>query len=225
MADFEHETCVCLGMPTSYQPYVPEQEFLLPPSLSEWLPPGHLAHYISDTIDALDLSALFKRYEGGGSRNQPFHPTMMVKVLVYGYATGVFSSRKIARKLHEDVAFRVLAAGYFPKHRTLCDFRALHLSELAALFVQVVELAGECGQRTGSSSWCKRMPRLLAMLDHDGPMITSTTSVRASSSSSTRTNSCPRGIEAVSRKTRRLPNCRASASATRPALASESSRR
>jgi transposase len=136
---------VCLGMPTSYQPYVPEQEFLLPASLSEWLPPGHLAHYISDTIDALDLSAFFKRYEGGGSRNQPFHPTMMVKVLVYGYATGVFSSRKIARKLHEDVAFRVLAAGNFPKHRTLCDFRALHLSELAALFVQVVKLAGECG--------------------------------------------------------------------------------
>ena len=132
-------------MPTSYQPYSPEQEFLLPPCLNEWLPPGHLAHYISHTIDALDLSAFFKRYEDGGSRNQPFHPAMMVKVLVYGYATGVFSSRKIASKLHEDVAFRVLAAGNFPKHRTLCDFRALHLSELAALFVQVVKLAGECG--------------------------------------------------------------------------------
>ena len=132
-------------MPTSYQPYAPEQDLLLPQSLQEWLPAGHLAHYINDTIDALDLSAFFKRYEGGGSRNQPFHPAMMVKVLVYGYATGVFSSRKIARKLHEDVAFRVLAAGNFPKHRTLCDFRALHLKELAALFVQVVKLAGECG--------------------------------------------------------------------------------
>ena len=132
-------------MPTSYQPYTPDQDILLPQSLQEWLPASHLAHYISDTIDALDLSAFFKRYEGGGARNQPFHPGMMVKVLVYGYATGVFSSRKIARKLHEDVAFRVLAAGNFPKHRTLCDFRALHLSELAALFVQVVKLAGECG--------------------------------------------------------------------------------
>lgn len=118
---------------------------LLPPALQDWLPKGHLAHYINDTIDALDLIAFFKRYEGGGSRNQPFHPAMMVKVLVYGYATGVFSSRKIARKLHEDVAFRVLAAGNFPKHRTLSDFRALHLKELAALFVQVVKLAGECG--------------------------------------------------------------------------------
>jgi transposase len=132
-------------MPTSYQPYAPNQDILLPQSLQEWLPTSHLAHYISDAIDALDLSAFFKRYEGGGPRNQPFHPAMMVKVLVYGYATGVFSSRKIARKLHEDVAFRVLAADNFPKHRTLCDFRALHLNELAALFVQVVKLAGECG--------------------------------------------------------------------------------
>ena len=132
-------------MPTSYLPYAPDQQLLLPHSLQEWLPQGHLAHYINDTIDTLDLSAFFKRYQGGGSRNQPFHPAMMVKVLVYGYATGVFSSRKIAKKLHEDVAFRVLAADNFPKHRTLSDFRALHLQELAALFVQVVKLARECG--------------------------------------------------------------------------------
>jgi transposase len=108
------------------------------------LPNGHLAYYINDTVDALDLRAFFKRYEGGGSRNQPFHSAMMVKVLVYGYATGVFSSRKIVRKLHEDVAFRVLAAGNFPKHRTISDFRALHLKELTTLFVQVVKLAAEC---------------------------------------------------------------------------------
>jgi transposase len=132
-------------MPTSYLPYEPNQDLLLPHSLQEWLPQGHLAHYISDTIDALDLQAFYERYEGGGARNQPFHPAMMVKVLVYGYASGVFSSRKIAKKLHEDVAFRLLAAGNFPKHRTICDFRALHLQELAALFVQVVKLARECG--------------------------------------------------------------------------------
>ena len=110
-------------MPTSYMPYEPTQDFLLPPSLQEWLPQDHLAHFISDTVDQLDLSAFYARYEGGGSRNQPFHPAMMVKVLVYAYASGVFSSRKIAKKLHEDVAFRVLAAGNFPKHRTICDFR------------------------------------------------------------------------------------------------------
>ena len=132
-------------MNTSYIPYVPEQSFLLPPSLQEWLPQGHLAYFISDTVDALDLSAFHARYANGGPRNQPFHPAMMVKVLVYGYATGVFSSRKLARKLHEDVALRVLAAGNFPAHRTLSDFRAFHLEELAALFVQVVKLARECG--------------------------------------------------------------------------------
>lgn len=132
-------------MTTSYLPYDPQQQFLLPPALEEWLPEGHLAYFISDTVDLLDLSAFHARYAGGGPRNQPFHPRMMVKVLLYAYASGVFSSRKIARKLHEDVAFRVLAAGNFPKHRTICDFRALHLDELAGLFVQVVKLARECG--------------------------------------------------------------------------------
>lgn len=132
-------------MTTSYLPYDPQQQMLLPHALQDWLPEGHLAYYISDTVDALDLSAFHARYAGGGPRNQPFHPVMMVKVLLYAYATGVFSSRKIARKLHEDVAFRVLGAGNFPKHRTICDFRALHLQELAALFVQVVKLARECG--------------------------------------------------------------------------------
>src|SRR6187200_3772140 len=96
-------------------------------------------------VDTLDLSALHARYDKDGPRNQPFHPAMMVKVLVYGYATGVFSSRKIARKLHEDVAFRVLAAGNFPAHRTLREFRAFHLKELSELFVQVVRLAREMG--------------------------------------------------------------------------------
>lgn len=132
-------------MAASYLPYLPDQDFLLPPSMSEWLPDGHLAYFISDTVDALDLAAFHARYDKGGPRNQPFHPAMMVKVLLYGYATGVFSSRKIAAKLHEDVAFRLLAAGNFPADRTLRDFRALHLKELGELFVQVVKLAREMG--------------------------------------------------------------------------------
>lgn len=130
---------------TSYLPYDPQQQCLLPHALQDWLPEGHLAYFISDTIDSLDLSAFHIRYASGGPRNQPFNPAMMVKLLVYGYATGVFSSRKLARKLHEDVAFRVLAADNFPAHRTLSDFRAFHLDELANLFVQVVKLAKECG--------------------------------------------------------------------------------
>jgi len=129
----------------SYLPYEPQQQALLPHALQDWLPEGHLAYFISDTVDSLDLQAFHARYEGGGSRNQPFHPAMMVKVLVYAYATGVFSSRKIAKKLHEDVAFRVLAADNFPAHRTISDFRAFHLKELGELFVQVVRLAREMG--------------------------------------------------------------------------------
>jgi transposase len=129
----------------SYLPYEPQQQMLLPEALQDWLPEGHLAYFISDTVDGLDLSAFHARYAGGGSRNQPFHPAMMVKVLVYAYATGVFSSRKIARKLHEDVALRVLGAGNFPAHRTISDFRAFHLKELSELFVQVVRLAREMG--------------------------------------------------------------------------------
>ena len=132
-------------MTTSYLPYEPRQQMLLPHALQDWLPEGHLAYYISDTIDSFDLSAFHARYAQGGSRNQPFHPAMMLKVLIYGYATGVFSSRKLARKLHEDVAFRVLAADNFSAHRTICDFRAAHLKELSDLFVQVVMLAKECG--------------------------------------------------------------------------------
>lgn len=132
-------------MPASYLPYEPDQDFLLPPSLSEWLAEGHLAYFISDSVDSLDLSAFHERYEQGGPRNQPFHPGMMVKVLLYAYAIGVFSSRKIAAKLHEDVAFRLLAAGNFPAGRTLRDFRAFHLKELSDLFVQVVRLAKEMG--------------------------------------------------------------------------------
>ena len=132
-------------MSTSYLPYEPQQQRLLPDALQDWLPEGHLAYFISDTVDGLDLSAFHARYAKGGPRNQPFHPVMMVKVLLYAYATGVFSSRKIARKLHEDVAFRVLAAENYPAHRTISDFRVLHLSELAGLFAQVVRLARELG--------------------------------------------------------------------------------
>ena len=132
-------------MSTSYIPYLPDQQYLMPCALQEWLPEGHLAYFINDTVESLDLKAFHARYAGGGSRNQPFHPAMMVKVLVYAYATGVFSSRRIARKLHEDVAFRVLGAENFPAHRTIREFRALHLDEFTELFTQVVRLAREMG--------------------------------------------------------------------------------
>ena len=104
-----------------------------------------MAYHVSDLVDALDLSAFYARYEGDGRRNSPYEPSMMWKVLVYAYATGVFSSRSVARKLEEDVAFRVLGAGNFPQHRTLCEFRRRHLEEFEGVFVEVVRVAREMG--------------------------------------------------------------------------------
>src|ERR1700726_1099947 len=136
---------VDFAMPTSFRPYAPDQSLLLPPSPRDWLPEGHLAYFISETVDTLDLSAFYAPYEGDGRRNQPFEPAMMVKVLLYAYATGTFSSRRIARKLEEDVAYRVLAVGNFPAHRTICEFRQEHLKAFGELFVQVVRIAREAG--------------------------------------------------------------------------------
>jgi transposase len=132
-------------MPREYRRYEPDQTLLLPPSLRDWLSEDHLAFFISDTIDALDLSAFEARYGDAGPGNQAFDPRMMLKVLVYAYATGTFSSRKIAAKLEEDVAYRVLAADNFPAHRTISDFRQRHLPEFRDLFVQIVQTAQEVG--------------------------------------------------------------------------------
>jgi len=93
----------------------------------------------------MELSGFYRGYEGDGRRNRPFDPRMMVKVLLYGYATGTFSSRKLAKKLEEDVAFRVLGAGNFPAHRTIAEFRQRHLEEFQQLFIQLVRIAREAG--------------------------------------------------------------------------------
>ena len=133
-------------MPSNYRAYQPEQSYLLPPSPSEWLPEKHLAFFISEVVDEMDLSALYGRHEESDPRgNQPFHPAMMLKILIYAYATGTFSSRRIAQKIEEDVAFRVLAAGNFPQHRTICDFRQEHLQQFVELFKQVVLIAKNSG--------------------------------------------------------------------------------
>ena len=141
-----YASCVWeLPMPTPFRAYQPDQPLLLPPDLQEWVPPGHLAHHVSDVVDALDLTAFYAPYEGDGRRNAPDEPSMMVKVLIYAYATGTFSSRAVARKLEEDVAFRMLAASNFPQHRTVCEFRRRHLAEFSELFVGVVQVAREMG--------------------------------------------------------------------------------
>jgi transposase len=132
-------------MGKTYRPYLPDQEFLLPPNLRDWLPESHLAYFVSDVVDNLDLSAMDAVY-GEEQRGQPpYDPRLMTKLLVYGYCVGVFSSRKIQQQLAENVAFRVLAAGNTPNFRTISDFRKLHLKSLEGLFEQVLKIALEAG--------------------------------------------------------------------------------
>ena len=133
-------------MSKTYLPYDPDQQLLLPAALQEWLPPDHLAYFISDVVDQLDLSAITARCEEERRGGPPYHPRMMVKVLLYGYCTGVASSRRIAQRLHEDIAFRVLAANNTPDFRTISDFRKDHLEALADLFLQVLELCKQAGR-------------------------------------------------------------------------------
>ncbi len=126
--------------------YDPEQRLLLPPDLREWLPEGHLALFVSDVVDQLDLSRIMEWYERGDGRGRPpYHPLMMVKLLVYGYCTGRVSSRKIEKATYEDVGFRVLACNQHPDHDSIAEFRKQHLEELAQLFVQVLRLCEQAG--------------------------------------------------------------------------------
>jgi transposase len=132
-------------MAKPYRSYLPEQDLLLPPSLREWLPDDHLVYFVSDVVDQLNLSVIESVYEEDDRGQPPYHPRMMTKILLYGYCVGVFSSRKIQKRLVEDVAFRVLAAGNQPDFRTISDFRKLHLKALEEMFQQMLQLTLETG--------------------------------------------------------------------------------
>jgi transposase len=132
-------------MAKTYRPYLPDQDFLLPPSLRHWLPEDHLVYFVSDLVDELDLSAILKVYEAEDRGFPPYHPVMLTKVLVYAYCVGIFSSRRIQRRLAEDVGFRVLAAGNEPDFRTIADFRKRHLTALSGFFEQVLRVASAMG--------------------------------------------------------------------------------
>ncbi len=132
-------------MPKGYRSYLPEQELLLPPSLRQWLDEDHLAYFVSDVVDQLDLSAIHAVYEKERRGQPPYDPRLMTKLLVYGYCTGVFSSRRIQKRMQEDIPFKVLAAGNEPDFRTISDFRKIHIETLQKLFEQVLALALEVG--------------------------------------------------------------------------------
>jgi len=120
-----------------------ETGFLLPPSIDEWLPEKHLARFVVEVIEGLDLSGMIRSYRGSGSAS--YHPALLLGVLVYGYATGVFSSRKLERATYDSVAFRFITANEHPDHDTIATFRRRFLKDIEGLFVRVLELAREMG--------------------------------------------------------------------------------
>jgi transposase len=120
-----------------------ETRYLLPPSVDEWLPEKHLARFIVEVIDSVDLGRMSRAYRGSGSAS--YHPRMLLGLLVYGYATGVFSSRKLERATYDWVAFRFIAANDHPDHDTIATFRRRFLTEIEKLFVEVLQLAREMG--------------------------------------------------------------------------------
>jgi len=137
------------GEEKTFRPYDPEQVLLLAPVLQEWIPEGDLAHFVSDLVETgtLDLSAIYAAYEDERGY-PPYDPRLMVKLLLYGYANGVVSSRKLERATYRDVAVRMLCADQHPDYRSIARFRARHLEALGELFVQGAAAlsAGEAGR-------------------------------------------------------------------------------
>jgi transposase len=130
----------------SYRPYAPDQSFLLPPSPREWLPKNHLVFFVVGFVEELDLGAIERRVQAADPRGErPYSPRMMTALLLYGYTTGVYSSRRLQRATVEDVAFRVLVHGEQPHFTTINQFRAIHREALSALFVQVLEACQSAG--------------------------------------------------------------------------------
>jgi transposase len=131
------------------QNFIPDtvnQTLLFPPSLHDWLPEGHLSRFLLDVVSALDLSAIYKSYQDKDGRGQAaYAPEMMVRLLLYGYARGVYSSRKIQTRTFEDVAFRYLSGDQHPDHATIAEFRKRHLEALSGLFTQALLLCSEAG--------------------------------------------------------------------------------
>ena len=122
-----------------------DQVFLLPPDMRDWLPAGHLAWFVIDVVDQVDLSRFHAAYRADGHGRAAYDPAVLVAILLYAYCCGIRSSRVIERRCREDVAFRVLAGGLMPDHVTLARFRSRHADALAAVFVDSLRLCAEAG--------------------------------------------------------------------------------
>src|ERR1700704_6294521 len=128
---------------SNFRPTDRQTGFLMPPSVDEWLPERHLARFIVEVVEGLDVRAMSKSYRGSGSAS--YHPTVLLSILIYGCATGVFSRRKLERATYDSVAFRFIAGNEHPDHDTIASFRRRFLKQIEALFVEVLKLAREIG--------------------------------------------------------------------------------
>ena len=132
-------------MSKTYRAWNPDQDWLLPPSPRDWLPDGDLVYFMLDVVQTLDLSAITRKYEKEDRGFPPYHPRMMVRLLLYSYCVGVYSSRRIQKRCERDAAYRVIVGDDVPNFRTISDFRKLHLPELQGLFVEVLKLCAQAG--------------------------------------------------------------------------------
>ena len=128
---------------SNFRPTDRETGFLMPPSVDEWLPEQHLARFIVEVVEGMDLRGMSGSYRGSGSAS--YHPSVLLSILVYGYATGVFSSRKLERATYDSVAFRFIAGNEHPDHDTIASFRRRFLKQIEGLFVEVLKVAREMG--------------------------------------------------------------------------------
>ncbi len=132
-------------MSKTYRAWDPDQTYLLPPSPRDWLPDGDLVYFMLDVVQTLDLSAITRKYEREDRGSPPYHPRMMVTLLLYSYCVGVYSSRRIQKRCERDAAYRVIVGDDVPNFRTISDFRKLHLPELQGLFVEGLKLCAAAG--------------------------------------------------------------------------------
>jgi transposase len=128
-----------------FRPWNPQQSFLFPPSPRDWLPEGHLVYFLLDVVPQMDLQPILLPYQSEDRGQPPFHPVMLVTLLLYGYATGTFSSRRLMARCETDVAYRVIVGEDIPDFRTISDFRKRHLTALEGLFVEVLKLCAKAG--------------------------------------------------------------------------------
>ncbi len=157
-------------MSRKFRDWRPRDSWLFPPSPQDWLPENHLVYFLLDVVQKIDTSPMINQYDTGKGGQPPFHPKMMLTLLLYSYSVGLFSSRKIMQRCETDVAFRVIVGEDIPNFRRVAEFRKRHLQQMQPLFLEVLVLCREAGLLNGScllcrNWWCVDLGNLLLLFD------------------------------------------------------------